>query len=221
MFQVTDLMGKTPHETIVNDVKGVRDAVAGITSAGKAGDAIVGVVGYPGCSTVTDYLVTEVCPYCESEIEMRWNVREQGYKAICPVCGNRLMLCDECRHRGSDGEYIPGGCDYDIRTETCHFNQAGRGNGTDKYASANRKAEFSYILEFAGAAEFDGIHGILMRQLRALWSAYCLRHSLDVDTRQYNDDLTMLWEVVKGNPGSEYMSEQSDNFEHYMRQDIS
>ena len=60
-----------------------------------------------------------------------------------------------------------------------------------------------------------------MRQLRALWSAYCLRHNLDVDTRQYNDDLTMLWEVVKGNPGSEYMSEQSDNFEHYMRQDIS
>ena len=60
MFQVTDLMGKTPHETIANDVKGVRNAVAGITSAGKAGDAIVGVVGYPGCSTVTDYLVTEV-----------------------------------------------------------------------------------------------------------------------------------------------------------------
>lgn len=115
MFQVTDLMGKTPHETIVNDVKGVRDAVAGITSAGKAGDAIVGVVGYPGCNTVTDYLVTEVCPYCESEIEMRWNVKEQGYKAICPVCGNRLMLCDECRQAG-------GVCDYNGKTDTCKYN---------------------------------------------------------------------------------------------------
>ena len=101
MFLVTDLMGKTPHETIVNDVKGVRNTVAGITSAGKAGDAIVGVVGYPGCNTVTDYLVTEVCPYCESEIEMRWNVKEQGYKAVCPVCGNRLMQIGRasCRER--------------------------------------------------------------------------------------------------------------------------
>lgn len=42
-----------------------------------------------------EYIVIEVCPHCENEIEMRWSVEEFGYKAFCPVCGNRLMLCDE------------------------------------------------------------------------------------------------------------------------------
>lgn len=62
------------------------------------------------------YTVTEVCPHCENEIEMRWNTEALGYKAFCPVCGRRLMLCDECRH--SDN----GGCDYDSRTDSCKHN---------------------------------------------------------------------------------------------------
>lgn len=44
------------------------------------------------------YIVTEYCAFCESEIEMKWN-DELGYKAYCPFCGQRLMLCDECQHR--------------------------------------------------------------------------------------------------------------------------
>lgn len=63
------------------------------------------------------YLVTEVCPHCESEVEMRWNTDTMGYKAFCPVCGKRLMLCDECRHT----EGMPG-CDYDSRLDCCRNN---------------------------------------------------------------------------------------------------
>lgn len=48
--------------------------------------------------------VTEVCPHCENEIEMVWNVNDRGYKAFCPVCGQRLMLCDECAHCGPNKE---------------------------------------------------------------------------------------------------------------------
>jgi hypothetical protein len=64
------------------------------------------------------YIVTEVCPHCENEIEMRWDTDAYGFKAFCPVCGKRLMLCDECRH-------IPGGagiCDYSSQTDTCRRN---------------------------------------------------------------------------------------------------
>ena len=62
--------------------------------------------------------VTEVCPYCESEITMEWDVADRGYKAYCPVCGSRLMLCDECQH----GE--PGySCNYDSKTDTCRHNK--------------------------------------------------------------------------------------------------
>ncbi len=69
------------------------------------------------------YTVTEFCPHCENEIEMRWDTDRLGYKAFCPVCGNRLMLCDECRHGGPDGGPI-GPCDYDHETDTCRFNPA-------------------------------------------------------------------------------------------------
>ena len=64
------------------------------------------------------YIVTELCPHCQSEIEMRWNTDTDGYKAFCPVCGKRLMLCDECRH--TEGM---GGCDYDNKTDTCKNNK--------------------------------------------------------------------------------------------------
>lgn len=61
------------------------------------------------------YIATEVCPHCESEVEMRWNTDTMSYKAFCPVCGKRLMLCDECRHTEE-----PTPCDYDNKTDTCH-----------------------------------------------------------------------------------------------------
>lgn len=70
--------------------------------------------------------VVELCSHCNNEIEMRWNVSTQGYKAFCPVCGERLMLCDECMHSGPDGEYV-GKCDYCSETDTCQYNQPKEG----------------------------------------------------------------------------------------------
>lgn len=63
------------------------------------------------------YIVTELCPHCESEIEMRWNTDTMGYKVFCPVCGQRLMLCDECRHTEGSGP-----CDYDSKLDCCRNN---------------------------------------------------------------------------------------------------
>ena len=62
------------------------------------------------------YIVTEACPHCGSEIEMVWNTDAHGYKAFCPVCGERLMLCDECLHSGT------GNCDYSNNTDSCRHN---------------------------------------------------------------------------------------------------
>ena len=58
------------------------------------------------------YIVTEFCPNCESEIEMRWNTDDRGYQAFCPVCCAPLMLCDECRHSDDfkDCDWADGTC---------------------------------------------------------------------------------------------------------------
>lgn len=64
------------------------------------------------------YIITETCPHCENEVEMFWNMDERGFKAFCPVCGKRLMLCDECLHTGK------GQCDYNNDTDSCRHNPA-------------------------------------------------------------------------------------------------
>ncbi|WP_191400072.1 hypothetical protein [Flavonifractor sp. An306] len=63
------------------------------------------------------YIVTEVCPHCGHEVEIHgWDTDRDGYKAVCPYCGGRIMLCDECRHCGA------GDCDYNSTTDTCRYN---------------------------------------------------------------------------------------------------
>lgn len=56
----------------------------------------------------------EYCPHSENEIEMRWDTDARGFRVFCPVCGERLMLCDECLHAGGTGN-----CDYNSETDSC------------------------------------------------------------------------------------------------------
>lgn len=64
--------------------------------------------------------VTEMCPNCDTEVEMVWDTEKFGYRAFCPHCGKRLMLCDECLHSG--GVYDDN-CDYCTKTDSCRFNR--------------------------------------------------------------------------------------------------
>lgn len=55
--------------------------------------------------------VTETCSNCMRENTLQWNVAEDGYKAYCPHCGNRLMLCGVCPIRND--------CEYNAETDGC------------------------------------------------------------------------------------------------------
>lgn len=57
--------------------------------------------------------IVEWCPHCENEVEMEWDIEESGYKAYCPYCGKKLMLCDECTHSDNPS------CDWDCKTKMC------------------------------------------------------------------------------------------------------
>lgn len=64
------------------------------------------------------YIVTEMCPHCEREVEIHgWDTDSDGFKAYCPYCGKRLMLCDECLHSET-----AAGCDYNSKTDACRHN---------------------------------------------------------------------------------------------------
>ena len=58
------------------------------------------------------YSVTEVCPHCESEITMIWDIKTLGYKAFYPVCGKQMLLCDACIHAEDELNKNSGRCDW-------------------------------------------------------------------------------------------------------------
>lgn len=60
-----------------------------------------------------------------------------------------------------------------------------------QFASINRTAEFGYMKAFI--IEGDFTEDAYRSQLRALWTAYCLHHNLDVGTMEYDNDLLKLW----------------------------
>lgn len=60
---------------------------------------------------------TELCPDCETEVTVKAS-RNNGYKAVCPVCHGKLMLCSLCRITSKSG------CDYDTATDTCRFDSS-------------------------------------------------------------------------------------------------
>lgn len=61
----------------------------------------------------------------------------------------------------------------------------------------SRKEELEFILAFIEESSFD--EELVCQQLRSLWTAYCLHHSLDVDTRDYDADITTIWTVMSEN----------------------
>ena len=54
-----------------------------------------------------------------------------------------------------------------------------------------RQDELSFMLRFAETAFLS--EQVCADQLRSLWSAYCIHDDLDMDTGEYDHDLSELW----------------------------
>ena len=55
--------------------------------------------------------IAEVCPHCETEVRMIWDIEADGMLTYCPFCGIRMVLCGYC----------DGGCDFDYGRGTCRY----------------------------------------------------------------------------------------------------
>lgn len=87
-----------------------------------------------------------------------------------------------------------------------------------KETNAEMKRELCFMQDFIGGACFD--EEVCRDQLRCLWTAYCLRHNLDVDTSGYDNDLLSLWQKMEDtdNGGEPETADWSDydSFNIYM-----
>ena len=53
----------------------------------------------------------EICPHCDNEITIQWNVEKDGYQISCPYCGNKIMLCDACKHSDDNPDMCCDWCE--------------------------------------------------------------------------------------------------------------
>lgn len=72
--------------------------------------------------------VVEYCPHCENEVELCWNVEEDGYQIFCPNCGKVIMLCSMCDAR--DGA-------------VCDWSENGCKHSDERYAKVNNSSYIS------------------------------------------------------------------------------
>lgn len=74
--------------------------------------------------------------------------------------------------------------------------------------------DFDFLLKFAEES-FIG-EEVVAEQFRALWTAYCLHHGLDVDTKRYDDDLRELWQAVSQDEEDTQNWSDFDSFDRFM-----
>lgn len=46
---------------------------------------------------------TEMCPHCQNEVTVQWNVEKDGYELYCPNCGKHFTgtgIAEFCYHCG-------------------------------------------------------------------------------------------------------------------------
>lgn len=90
------------------------------------------------------------------------------------------------------------------------------GRPTDK-AACLRHAELAYLKQFSLEDCCDS--ELYSEQLRSLWTAYCLHHSLLVDTREYDSELLELWMTIEEGLGTTVWSD-FDCFDGHMCQNL-
>lgn len=87
------------------------------------------------------------------------------------------------------------GQDWEVETTLSGEPLFARLKAIKEQESSERTQELRFILSFAEENCFDT--ELARSQLRSLWTAYCLRHSLDADTSGYDCDLMEIWAKIE------------------------
>lgn len=91
-----------------------------------------------------------------------------------------------------------------------------------------RDAMLNRILRFAKEEDFgEGnicqSHELCRKQLRSLWTAYCICNHYEVDTGTYDSDIAKVWDAVIENRkvlGSEDIFDDFDCFDEFMCEEL-
>lgn len=128
--------------------------------------------------------VAEYCAECENEVILQWDTEVDGFEIVCPYCGAKLMLCDECQHAVCEnGE--PQDCDWCDETKCCHRCK-------------------SVIAEEEKRLQWDLDRRLLQKTAHERYKLYwCMTHSITIDEISHIAD---LWAEEIGGGSEDYVS---------------
>lgn len=82
--------------------------------------------------------------------------------------------------------------------------------------------EMDFMLDFSREQDFG--YELNLKQLRSLWTAYCIRHDYEPDTYQYDSDMQWLWQVLQENSSYPLSDDDGDTgyetFYAYMSEEV-
>lgn len=89
--------------------------------------------------------------------------------------------------------------------------------------NCGEESEMSFMLAFARNEDFG--YEVTRKQLRSLWTAYCIRHDLEPDTASYDNDLRWIWSAVEENTSCPWHDDEDGIvgywlFDNYMCEEV-
>ena len=92
--------------------------------------------------------------------------------------------------------------------------------------NCSEKSEMAFMLEFARTQDFG--YEVNCKQLRSLWTAYCIRRDYEPDTAQYDENLLWIWKAIQDNSSCPWgdLGEGNEidygygHFENYMCEEV-
>lgn len=61
-------------------------------------------------------MLAEHCPHCDEEVEVTHSILRQGFKYVCPNCGQPDHFCSLCMHEEDNPEHY---CDWNKENGEC------------------------------------------------------------------------------------------------------
>ena len=141
--------------------------------------------------------ITELCPHCEKEITLSWDVENDGYQIYCPSCGKVIMLCGMCDR------------------SPCDWTENGCKHSDERY----RRNNDGWIPVEERLPEEDGIYIIDDRTFNSSWihtagfkassKAWCENHGVYYDDKygRYEDGRVIAWQSLP----EPYKAERSED----------
>jgi hypothetical protein len=92
--------------------------------------------------------------------------------------------------------------------------------------NCSEQSEMAFMLKFAREEDFG--YEVNKKQLRSLWTAYCIRRGYECDTAKYDEDLFWIWKAIKENDSCAWHDVDDDGvirygysgFENYMCEEV-